>query len=240
MALSEKEKLINFLKSSLKDKPAILGVSSGIDSSLVLMLLARSIPREKIIPIFLPESSVSQNDLNDIIALEKASGIEIKTVYIENIVKSFSNLLEIKDMKSLGNVKSRIRMTVLYYYSNLNNGMVVGTTNLTEYVTGYFTKFGDGGCDVEPIIGLTKTRVRELSTEMGVPESIIRKPPSAGLWKDQTDERELGFSYSIIDREVDYFIRNGRFQDNEVGKRVKSLYEASMHKRNLPRGPETD
>ncbi len=240
MALSEKEKLVNFLKSSLKDKSAILGVSSGIDSSLVLMLLTLSISKEKIIPIFLPESSVSQNDLSDIIALEKASGIKIKTVYIENIVKAYSNLLEIKDMKSLGNVKSRIRMTVLYYYANINSGMVVGTTNLTEYITGYFTKFGDGGCDMEPIIGLTKTRVRELSAEVGVPESIIKKPPSAGLWKDQTDEKELGFSYSLIDQEVDYFIRNGRFEENPVGKRVKSLYEASKHKRTLPVGPEKD
>ncbi len=234
------EKLTGFLRTSLGNKRAILGVSSGIDSSLALMLLARSVPAENIIAIFLPEYTVSQNDMNDIIALEKASGVEIKTIYIENLIKSFSTLLEIKDQKYLGNVKSRIRMAVLYYFSNMYDGMVVGTTNLTEYITGYFTKYGDGGCDLEPIIGLTKTKVRELSRELGVPDSIIRKPPSAGLWKDQTDETELGFSYSSIDQEVEHFMENGRFRQNEVGNRVKFLYEASMHKRSVPNAPEKD
>ncbi len=240
MVLPESKKILDFLGNSLKDKSAVIGVSGGIDSSLVLMMLREVVPEDRLKAIFMPDVSVGETDLKDILELEKVSGIRIQTIYIDNILKSYTSLLEIKDMKALGNVKSRVRMTILYYFANLNNALVVGTTNLTEYITGYFTKFGDGGCDLEPIIKLTKAQVRELAKEFNVPGSIIRKPPSAGLWKDQTDERELGYSYYVIDEEVQFFVKHGYFQHNEVGLRVKELYNESMHKRIMPNRPEMD
>ncbi|MGP8321929.1 MAG: NAD(+) synthase [Methanosarcinaceae archaeon] len=99
-----------------------------------------------------------------------------------------------------GNLKARIRMSILYYYANLSNRMVIGTGNKTEIMLGYYTKYGDGGVDIEPIGDLYKTEVMELSSIVGVPEGIITKSPSAGLWVGQTDEEELGISYMVLDK----------------------------------------
>lgn len=234
------DKIQKFIKLTLKDKNAIIGVSGGIDSALALILLKRSIPKEQINAYFMPEINGSSRDKEDIMELEKITGIPITNVYIDNFVRVFDSLLQITDRKLLGNIKSRIRMTVLYYMANKSDGMVIGTTNKTEFMTGYFTKYGDGGCDIEPIISLSKTEVRDLSRELGVPASIMRKPPSAGLWAEQYDERELGFSYEEIDRELDHYELNGKFSDSSVGKRVSELYENSKHKRMMPQGPDMD
>ncbi len=240
MAMNRTDKIQNFLKHHINNKKAILGVSGGIDSSLVLMLLKNSIQPDQIMAVFMPEIYTSEKDKNDIIQLENASGIPIKNVYIDNFVKSYESILEIKDKKLLGNIKSRIRMTILYYFANKEQGIVVGTTNLTEYITGYYTKFGDGGCDIEPLLQSTKTDVRSMSKEIGVPLPIIRKLPSAGLWTDQYDERELGFSYDELDSEIEYFLSNKKFNDSIAGRKLKSLYENSAHKRVMPPRPEMD
>lgn len=240
MVMNIADKIQEFIKFTLKEKKAIIGVSGGIDSALVLLLLKRSLPKEQIEAYFMPEIAGSARDKEDVVELEKAADIPIKNVYIDNIVRVFDSLLQVNDRKLLGNIKSRIRMTVLYYMANKSNGMVVGTTNKTEFLTGYFTKFGDGACDLEPLISLTKTEVRELSREVGVPTSILKKPPSAGLWAEQYDERELGFSYEEIDRELEQFTHSGKFSDTSVGKRVSELYENSKHKRMMPQGMNLD
>jgi NAD+ synthase len=229
--------IFDFLRQRLGDRNAIIGLSGGIDSSLVLALLSRSIPRERIRAVFMPDSTTPPGDYDDIRKLSEKFSIEVATRDITPVVNSFRGLLEARSNGPIGNIKSRARMTVLYYYANTMNGYVVGTTNYTEFITGYFTKYGDGGCDLEPIINLTKTEVRSAAREFGVPESIISKPPTAGLWEGQTDEKELGFTYDEIDQAIEYFRKHGEFRDDTVSARVKDLYIKSMHKRNLPYSP---
>ena len=224
----------DFLIKAIDDKPAIVGISGGIDSALVLMILSKSIGKEKIHAYFIPDSYTPKSDFEDVKALEKSSGIPIKVLNIENTIKSFRELLPGGKRENFGNLKSRVRMSILYYFSNSMNGIVVGTTNYSEYVTGYYTKYGDGGCDIEPIISLTKSEVRKMAFEAGVPEAIIRKTPTAGLWEGQTDEEDLGFKYAEIDDAITHFKNHGMFPETPAGRRVMELYNNSNHKRKMP------
>ncbi len=240
MVMNIADKIHDFIKLSVKNKKAVIGVSGGVDSALVLMLLKDSLPPDQIEAVFMPEINGSSKDKEDILELERVSGIPITNIYIDNFVRIFESFLQVGDRRALGNIKSRIRMIVLYYIANRDDGVVIGTTNQTEFLTGYFTKFGDGACDVEPIISLSKSKVRELARTTGVPTSIIKKPPTAGLWTEQYDERELGFSYEEIDRELAQFLTTGKFSETTVGRRVSELYTSSEHKRKMPSGPELD
>jgi NAD+ synthase len=155
----------------------------------------------------------------------------------------FRNWAEVKEDEKLelGNIKARTRMTILYYYANKENKLVAGTGDKSEILTGYFTKYGDGGVDFLPIGDLYKTHVRDLSREMGVPEKIVSKPSSPGLWKGQTAEGELGIEYETLDRilydlvdkglpieEIDY--------DRKTVEYVDRLFKRSAHKRDpLPK-----
>ncbi len=125
-------------------------------------------------------------------------------------------------------------MTALYYEANVNNALVVGTTNRSEYLLGYYTKYGDGGCDVEPIIHLYKTDVYAISKIMGIPESIIDKRPSAGLWASQTDEDELGITYSEADPILRKIFDEGFVSDDEKYRKLMDLHMQSEHKRSMP------
>ncbi len=228
------EKIMQFLRNNLSDKPAIIGISSGIDSALVLMLISKAIEKEKVHAYFIPDSGTPGSDYEDIAKLEKSSGIQIQTIHMDNVYNSMVDLLPKGRNMDYGNLKSRIRMSILYFQANVHGGLVIGTTNLSEFLTGYFTKFGDGACDLEPIINLTKSEVWNMAEIMGVPESIIRKPPSAGLWEGQRDEDELGLSYREIDNAVSEFRKNGRFPDTPAGEKIRELYNRSDHKRRLP------
>ncbi len=223
-----------FLIKSLDDKPAIVGISGGIDSALVLMILSKSILKENIHAYFIPDSDTPKSDFEDVKALQKASGISIKVLNMDKVIRSMREMFPEGTKENLGNMKSRIRMTILYYFSNSLGGMVVGTTNYSEYVTGYYTKFGDGACDIEPIVSLTKTEIRKMSLEVGVPENIISKAPTAGLWEGQTDEGDFGFTYAEIDDAISHFKMNGTFPETPVGRHVMELFNNSNHKRKMP------
>ncbi len=229
--------IFEFLRKNLAGKKAVIGLSGGIDSSLVSAFLAKSIPVEDIIPVFMPERGTPERDYNDVRKLCEKFKLNLIQVNIEPVIENYMKILPEAPAGVRGNLKSRTRMTILYYYANLNGGLVVGTTNLTEYITGYYTKFGDGGCDLEPIINLTKTEVRAAAKAMGIPESIITKPPTAGLWEGQTDESEMGLTYDDIDKSIDYFRSNGKFGNDDVSLKVRSMYEKNAHKRGMPLSP---
>ncbi|MHB8360772.1 MAG: NAD+ synthase [Thermoplasmataceae archaeon] len=229
--------IINFLSDKLLNKNAIIGISGGIDSSLVLTLLSNSVSNDKIIPIFLPDNKTPREDFDDVSKICKFNNISFKTIHIDGILHEYKKSLDMGDEKTIGNLKARIRMTILYSIANLNNGLVIGTTNKSEYITGYFTKYGDGACDLEPIIGLYKKEVWELSAELGLPESIIRKKPSARLWEGQTDEEDMGISYKELDTILTSFQDNGEFTESAEGNKVSNLYRSSMHKRRMPYSP---
>ena len=227
------EAIREFLKEKIGSKYAVLGISSGIDSSLVLTLLATAIDQDKIKAIFMPDRYTKQEDYDDIKMLSESTGVEIIEVNIENIFQSYRNILNSTDKKIEGNVRSRIRANILYYHANLLGGLVIGTTNRTEYLLGYYTKYGDGACDIEPIEGLYKTDVWDIASILKIPQSIIDKRPSAGLWEGQYDEEELKMNYREIDRALSDIFDYSNFKA-DYGK-LMELYLKSMHKRELPR-----
>lgn len=227
--------ITSLLTSQISDMTPVIGVSGGIDSAVTLMLLARAFPKDKIRAYFLPDDGTPESDYRDVRELSRVSGVHIETVNIQPMVNSFRTTLGVEKKEALGNIKSRVRMVTLYYYSNISRGIVVGTTNRSEYVVGYYTKFGDGACDIEPIMHLLKREVRELARALNVPQSIIEKQPSAGLWESQTDENELGMSYDELDSIIeDIFDHDSKNPDPKY-ERVRELYRNSSHKRGGPK-----
>ena len=231
---SELEKISHFITGELAGKDAVVGVSGGVDSALVLSILARALPKEKIHVFFMPDSNTPKTDSDDVKKLSDALGIEIRTIDIASVADAFKALLSIEDRSAMGNVKSRTRMIILYYFANIHKGLVVGTTNRTEYLIGYYTKFGDGACDIEPIMHLYKHDVWEFASYMKVPESIIKKKPSAGLWEGQTDEEEIGMTYSDLDKVLEDVFDLKIRSLTDKHKMVEDLHARSEHKRKLP------
>jgi NAD+ synthase len=196
----------------------------------------------------MPEIDTSEEDIKDALSLSNELGVEYRVVDISNIVTAFTELLSPMEMdtKTLGNIKARCRMIALYIHANLENRLVMGTSNKSELATGYFTKFGDGGVDFSPIGDLYKSQVFELARAMGLPVDIIDKPPSAGLAAGQTDEGELGMSYETLDRillGIELKMESKDISD-KVGvkvaevERIRGLVKRSVHKRKQPLIPK--
>ncbi len=226
--------ITGFLRDQLSGHKAVIGVSGGVDSALVLALLSRSMPAERIVAVHLPETGKEGTDYKDVMEISKTTGVHVEVIPMGGIADSFYRTLGVSDSRAAGNIKSRIRMTILYYLANINDGLVVGTTNRTEYITGYYTKYGDGACDLEPIMHLLKFQVRELAKFLGVPESIIIKKPSAGLWENQTDEAEIGMSYREMDDSITRIFDRKEPVSGENDRRIMEMYDRSAHKRRMP------
>jgi len=195
--------ICSFVKES-GAKGAVVAVSGGIDSAVVLSLAASVVDVHALV---MPEMDVTDKmDVKDAEVLAKSlkvpySVIEIKGA-VDSVVEAFPWVcFSSRGNKrlALANIKPRLRMVFNYVAANLDSRVVLGTSNRTELLLGYFTKFGDGGCDFEPIGALYKTQIRQLARYLEVPERIISKKPSAGLWPGQTDEGELGANYDVID-----------------------------------------
>ena len=229
----EFEEIQKFLERCAGKMHLVLGVSGGIDSAVVAAILSRTFDRSRIHAYFLPEDANDPN-LKDVESLSEKYSLNIRTIEIGPVVKSISNIIGESDRRVNGNIKSRIRMVLLYAYANIHNALVVGTTNRTEFYTGYFTKFGDGACDIEPIMHLYKHDVREAAAFLDIPESIIEKKPSAGLYPGQTDEEELGMSYDELDDYVARWERSELITGSESQSAVMDLIKRSAHKRKPP------
>ncbi len=227
------KKLVAWLKDELhetKTRGFVLGLSGGLDSSVCAALIRKV--TNNCLGLILPiESDVE--DLDD--ATEIAILLNLKTQYLDltSVYKNLIKFLPDNNRIALGNIKARLRMVVLYYYANISNYLVCGTGNKTELSLGYFTKYGDGGCDLLPLGGLYKFEVRELATVLDIPEKIIKKVPSAGLWSGQTDEGEIGFSYEEMDKTMQA-IETGKVV-GEIGRKLNGMIKASEHKRKLPK-----
>ncbi|MCS7131014.1 MAG: NAD(+) synthase, partial [Archaeoglobaceae archaeon] len=175
----------------------------------------------------------AEEDVLDAINLARSLGIEFKIIEIRDIVEMLLAKLGNGNKNAEINLKPRIRMLINYYYANSLNRLVVGTGNKSEISIGYFTKFGDGGVDIQPIGDLYKTEVFEFARFLGVPEKIIRKKPTAGLWVGQTDEGEIGLSYAELDGILKE-IERGVIRDDEKFIKVLKMVENSRHKREMP------
>ena len=226
-------KIVKWLQDELAGtgtKGFVLGLSGGLDSSVCAALIKKATPN--CLGLILPIESQVQ-DIDDALAI--ASDLNLKTQYIDltPIYKNLIKLLPDNNLITLGNLKARLRMIIIYYYANLNNYLVCGTGNKTEISIGYFTKYGDGACDILPLGDLYKYELRKLAKTLGIPEKIIKKVPSAGLWAGQTDEGEIGFSYGEIDKALQE-VEKGKVV-GEIAQKLSAMIKNSEHKRRLPK-----
>lgn len=179
---------------------AVIGLSGGIDSALSAYLAAEALGPANVLAVRMPYRTSSADSLTDADAVIAALGLPCLTVDISPMADPL--IAQFPDMSNVrkGNIMARLRMTVLYDQSVAFGGLVMGTSNKTELLLGYSTVYGDSGVALQPIGDLYKTQVRQLSTALDIPASILHKPPSADLWAGQTDEGELGYTYADVDQ----------------------------------------
>lgn len=234
---NETVELSNWIRKQIllsNTRGAVVGLSGGIDSSVVASLCVKAIGKEKVRGVIMPCNN-SDTDYMDAIKIANQLDINISIV---NLKKTFNKLrkeiFQIKEGSLLteANIKARLRMTTLYAIANELNYLVVGTGNKSELEIGYYTKYGDGGVDIEPLNDFYKTEVYKIAEELNIPKSIINKKPSAGLWKDQTDEAEIGCSY----KELDLFLQGNKVESmsKEQEDRINTLIKNTQHKREMP------
>lgn len=236
----------HFIAEKLRKTAAkgyVLGVSGGIDSAVVLKLASQAVGKGKVLALLMPEKGSPKDDLRLARELCESEGVRYEVIDISAIVDAFSKAVDGNvDRNSLGNAKARARMMFLYHFAGSERRLVLGTSNKSELLIGYFTKYGDGGADIEPIGDLYKTEVRSMAGRLGVPESIVDRPPSAGLWKGQTDEKDIGMPYDKLDevlRGIELAIddrataRRAGVPIEEV-RRISDLIRLSSHKRKFP------
>jgi NAD+ synthase len=243
--------IVNFIKSKVSEAKTdgiIVGLSGGIDSTLVAHLACEALGNDKVFGIIMPSTTTPTEDKIHGIEIAQKLGIEYKEIAIDSILNEFLSMTQLEENKlAIGNLKARIRMSVIYYYANANNYLVCGTGNKSELLIGYFTKYGDGACDIEPIGDLYKTEVYKLSKHLDVPKEILEKPPRAGLWNNQTDEDELGMSYDLIDQ-ILYLCTEENMENTEVAEKLEipvsdvdmiiTKIIRSTHKSKVPESPK--
>ena len=214
-------------------KGAVLGMSGGVDSSLVGVLCIKAFPKNTL-GLIMPCHSIDQDRVHAE-AVAKQFSIPTKTIVLDDVFDTYLKILpDFKPDKSLtqlaqANLKARLRMITLYYTANQLKYLVIGSGNRSELTVGYFTKHGDSGVDILPLGNLVKKEVRELARYLGIPQEIIAKAPSAGLWAGQTDEGEMGFTYEGLDN----YILTGKGPE-ELKKRIEGMKATSAHKCTTP------
>ena len=249
------KKLIDWIRTKVKNadvEGAVIGLSGGIDSSVTSLLCKKAFPNNTL-GLIMPCQSSPEDRVDAVKHAEKFK-IKYKEINLTEVYEQFlesinKNDEEIKLDKiinnknineekqslklALANMKPRLRMILLYYYSNLNNYLVVGTDNRSELKLGYFTKYGDGGIDIAPLGNLLKLEVRGLAREMNIDQKIITKAPSAGLWENQSDQDEIGLSY----REIDNYLAYGE-GDEKTAEIIESISTKNSHKLQMPAIPD--
>ena len=230
------DKLVSWIRDKVVAagcRGVVVGMSGGLDSSVVAVLCHRAFP-QNMLGLIMPCYS-SQEEEGHAQTVASKFSIPTKMVALDTV---FDTLLKVLPGDGVdpnvsrlakANLKARLRMLTLYYFANQLKYMVVGPSNRSELSVGYFTKYGDGGADILPLGNLVKGQVRELASFLGIPQEIIDKPPSAGLWQGQTDEGELGFSYEELDR----YLVTGE-ASNKLREKIESMITASDHKRQPP------
>jgi NAD+ synthase len=233
-------------------KGIVLGMSGGIDSNTVAALSALSIGGERVLGLMLPEKeTVSQKDIDDAKAVADKFGIQTQTCDITPPLKAIYDSIPIFDAADKlckGNVKARTRMIYLYYHANKLNRLVCGSSDKSETMMGYFTKWGDVAADIAPIMDLYKTQVRQLAKHIGIPVELADKPSTPALWPDQSAEGELGIRYELLDLilfGIERFMATGEIAEQlgiEIAQveGIKKRWLSVEHKRRMPLTPKLE
>jgi NAD+ synthase len=230
--MGQVEQMIRYAYWKSGCKGIVIGLSGGVDSAVAATFCCRAIGGDKVLGLTLPSNVSNPADIKDAATLCKLLGMDHRVISLEPMLEGFKTMPDFKESRYLlGNLMARIRMTVLYYHANREQRIVCGTSNRSEYMLGYCTKFGDNAADLQPLLHLYKTEIYEYANELGIPESIIKKAPSAGLWEGQSDEEEIGLSYEKIDTSLQSLELHDWQVTNPIEEKVLDLVKKSEHKR---------
>ena len=227
------DNLVEWLRDSVKEancKGIVYGLSGGVDSAVIAALSKLAFGDESL-ALMMPINSSFEDETDAKLVIDKFNLNAIKV----DLSRTYSEFVEVVEKgdnnMAYANVKPRLRMTTLYYYAQLKGYLVVGTSNKSEFTVGYFTKYGDSGSDLMPLVDFTKNEIFELARYLEIPDKIIQKPPSAGLFEDQTDEDEMGFTYNDLEK----YINNEKI-DERIEEKINRMVKISEHKRNFAKG----
>lgn len=261
------EKIISFIRDSVSGSGSdgiVMGLSGGIDSALAAALAVRALGSDRVLGIFFYDSSKTPDpsvltDHRDVRDLCDFLETDFLTIDIRSVMTAAKDVIAAAKTSGSGafclpgnesrlvsgNMRARLFMAILYTFANRMNRLVAGTTNRTELMIGYFTKFGDGAADIEPVGDLYKTEVRILAKHMGIPAHILEKAPSAGFFEGQSDEADLGITYDVLDRILELYAAGESREtilketgiSGELYGSVEKRILSSAHKRNMPPAP---
>lgn len=224
-----------FFKKAGKAK-AVVGLSGGIDSAVVLSLLAKSLGKENVTAILMPNTSITKRqNMADARSIATELGVQHFMVEIDDFLHAFAELPWQQSAIAKANINARVRAAILYNYANSQNALVAGTGNKSELFMGYFTKYGDSAADFFPIGALLKKDVRGLAQRLGIPKEILGKAPTAELWEGQEDEKELGITYNALDALLPIILneKKGKIPkaQKKIAEKISRAIEATEHKR---------
>jgi NAD+ synthase len=256
-----REHIVEFVRDQIAAAGAdgaVMGLSGGIDSTLTSHLVVEALGADSLHGLVLPASVSRDDNMSDAEAVAEALGIDYDVVPVDPVVEAVLEAAPGTDTDAIGsddtahqvpvgNVRARTRTVLNYLVANRDDALVIGTGNRSEALVGYFTKYGDGAVDCHPIGDLYKQQVRQLARHVGVPDRIIEKPPTAGLWTGQTDEEELGLPYDTLDAILALAV-DGPLSAAATARHLDGVSEAdvdhvlelhrtSAHKRRLPPSP---
>jgi len=236
----------DFIKTYVENsgcKSIVLGLSGGIDSAVTALLCSGAIGKENTKCVFLPDGATPDSDIKHQELFVKKFDLLCEKKDITSLVQTMESKCVVKPNDyALANVKARVRMILLFEYANMTRSLVCGTSNKSEMLVGYFTKYGDGGVDIMPIADLYKTQIWELASYLKIPDELISKPPTAGLIVGQTDEKELRISYKDLDKilvgleqkvDIEGIASIAGVNKSDV-ERIKKMRIKSQHKRRTP------
>jgi NAD+ synthase len=232
--MSLSKDISNWIKKTAKRSGAkglVFGLSGGIDSACVAALSKMALG-DNVLGLIMPCQSDSKDEEFARLVADKFK-IKLEKIDLKPMYDRFVEALPDSGKMALANIKPRLRMITLYYFANKLNYLVVGTGNKSELSVGYFTKYGDGGVDILPLGGLLKTEIRQLAKELDIPDAIIKRVPTAGLWEGQSDESELGISYEELDKTIVSLelSKSKKGASGQAAKKVQKLINNSDHKR---------
>ncbi|MCW5895262.1 MAG: NAD+ synthase [Bacteroidetes bacterium] len=237
--------LVGFVRDETHNagfRKGVLGLSGGIDSTIVAYLAAQALGPDNVLGVIMPYKSSNPGSKADAELVARQLGIRTEVVDITPMVDAYVQKANGVDQLRAGNVMARQRMIVLYDVSSREKALVLGTSNKTEIFLGYGTLYGDMACALNPLGDLYKTQVWQLAEALGVPKQLIDKKPSADLWEGQTDEGEFGFTYKKADHLLYFMIDERRSMtelkemgfEPELVERVKNMVMKGQFKRRLP------